>query len=248
MIWRARLWFQQRLLQIGAVVFWLGMITLMYLYMEANHLTVAQLIEQMETTMRDNWYGALIFLFVMIVLRPFTLIPALVLAALGGRVFGVWWGFLWGMIGATISAIGPYYFGRLFASRHVDESTFTTPGVRRMMHKAARFMYRNAFASLLALRLINAPYDIVSFVAGNLQLPFRVFLWATFLGNISSIYGFTALGAAVEGDITDQDFSLNAELIFSSIVVLLLSALIAWILRRRQRYLERLEHDKIMKG
>ncbi|PJF23269.1 MAG: hypothetical protein CUN56_01785 [Phototrophicales bacterium] len=246
MIWRVRLWVQQRIFQIIAVFFWLGMITAMYTYIEANNLTLAQVIEQMETTMRENWYGVLIFLFVMIVLRPFTLIPALVLAALGGRVFGLWWGFLWGMLGATISAIGPYYFGWLFATRDVPETTFTTPGVRRMMHKAARFMYRNAFASLLALRLINAPYDIVSFVAGNLKLPFRIFLLATFLGNISSIYGFTALGAAVEGDITEQNFSLNAELVFSSVVVLLLSAGFAWLLRRRQRALERAEREKIM--
>lgn len=238
-------WILERLPQIAAVFFWLGTIWLIYTYMDSNDLTFAEVIAQLETTLRDNWYGPPLFIFIFVFIRPFTLIPAIVLAALGGRVFGLEWGFVYGMIGKTLTAIIPYYAGRLFASKNIDATTFSAPGMRRSGQKIARFLHRNAFESLLAMRLINVPFDIVSFIAGNINLRFNTFMLATFLGNISDVYAFAALGASVEGDILQSDFSVNGDLVITSVLVLIVSAIIAVFLRRRQARLEQAELDRI---
>jgi uncharacterized membrane protein YdjX (TVP38/TMEM64 family) len=225
-------WVKRHGFQIGAVVFWLAMIVVMLSYMNANALTLPQFVAYIEFVMRENWYGPVLFLLLFIFLRPFTLIPAIVLAALGGRIFGLGWGFVYGMIGKTMTAILPYLFGRLFANS-VEHRRFTTRRPRHVADRVANFLQQNAFESLLAMRLINVPFDLVSFMAGSMALSFRWYMLATFLGNISSVYGFAALGASIEGDILKGDYSINAELVVSSVVVLVLSAALAVYLRRR---------------
>ena len=220
-------------LQLGAALFWLCMIALIFIYLDANQLTFNQLIDQVEATIRDHWFGPLIFLLIFIILRPFTLIPAIVFAALGGRIFGVTWGFVWGMVGKTLSAVLPYCFGRLFNRDETAASAFKAPGIRGVAARVERWLQENAFESLLAMRLVNVPFDIVSFMAGYITMPFKLFMLATFLGNISSVYGFAALGASIEGDLLEGDYSINIELVVSSVVVLALSALVSVYLRRR---------------
>ncbi|MFW5691468.1 MAG: TVP38/TMEM64 family protein [Chloroflexota bacterium] len=221
--------------QIGAVVFWLGMIAFLLIYIDTNNLTLAQFVARLENTMREMWYGPVLFLLVLIVLRPFTLIPTIVFATLGGRLFGLGWGFIYCLIGSTLTAILPYYFGRLFANS-LEQRRHTTENPRHMGDHVANFLQRNPFESLLALRLINAPFDLVSFMAGRIVLPFRIYMLATLLGNISSVYGFTALGASIEGNILRGDYQINVELVASSVVVLLLSVIVSLYLRRRARH------------
>ncbi len=221
-------------LQIGAVLFWFVMVGVIYAYMDANQLTFNALVDQIETTIRDHWFGPLIFLFIFVVLRPFTLIPAIVLAAMGGHIFGLKWGFIWGMIGKTLSAVMPYYFGRLFNTDDTPRA-INTSGVRGVAARVERFLQENTFESLLAMRLVNVPFDIVSFMAGYMSMSFKLFMLATFLGNLSSVYGFAALGASLEGNLVEGDYSINQELAISSVIVLALSAVISVYLRRRAK-------------
>lgn len=238
MIGRLRLWLQRRFLQLLGVAFWLAMILGLYLYLDAQSLTLGELLARFEATMRDHWYGPALYLLAFVFVRPFTLVPAVIFAALGGRLFGVGWGFVYALVGKTLTALLPYYLGRAFARRGMDTTGFTTPGRQQFIRRVALFLQRNAFESLLAMRLINLPFDIVSFIAGTIRVRWRVFMLATFLGNISDVYAFVALGASVEGDLMAQEIHINAELVASSVIVLLVSAGIALVLRRRQAQLE----------
>lgn len=222
-------------MQIIAVLFWLGMIMTILHVMRQNDLNFLQFLRQLEDTMRDNWYGPLLFIFVFVIARPFTLVPVTIFVMLGGRIYGVGLGFVYCMIGLNLTAILPYYFGLLFTRKEVASlDVVPAPGWRSMGGRIERFLRRNSFESLLAMRLSSLPFDLTSLIAGYIAMPFRVYMGATFLGNIATAYGFAALGASVEGDIYDGQYSINSELLISSVAVLLFSLFISLYLRRRR--------------
>ena len=218
--------------QLAVVCFWIGAIGGIYFILDSRQLTPTQLIQDAQTYLTSYWYGPLVFQFVATVLRPFTLIPTIILIAAGGAIFGVFWGFVYGMIATTLSAILPYYAGQVFAVEiKQDEQVglFSRPA-----QKIARFMRQNAFESLVALRLIQGPYDIVSFVAGNIHMPFRVFILGTFVGNLSAVYVFAALGASVDVEWTSGQLQFDGQLVSSSVMVFIASIVAARYLKVRQ--------------
>lgn len=222
--------------QIAVICFWIGTIGGLYFILDSRHLTPTQLVQDAQTYLTSYWYGALVFLFVATVLRPFTLIPTVIIIAAGGAIFGVFWGFIYGMIATTLSAILPYYAGQVFA---VEIKQDEQVGIfSRPAQKIARFMRENAFESLVALRLIQGPYDIVSFVAGNIHMPFRIFMIGTFVGNLSAVYVFAALGASVDVEWTSGHLHFDGQLVFSSICVFIASIVAARYLKVRQARIE----------
>lgn len=231
-------------MQIIAVLFWLTMIALILHVMRRNDLNFLQFLGVLEDTMQENWYGPVLFIFVFVVARPFTLVPVTVLVMLGGRIYGVGLGFVYCMIGLNLTAILPYYFGLLFTRREVGTlDVVPAPGWRSVSGRIERFLRRNSFESLLAMRLSSLPFDMTSLVAGYIAMPFGAYMGATFLGNIATAYGFAALGASVEGDIYAGQYSLNSELLISSVAVLLLSLLVSLYLRRRNKNTPHAEED-----
>lgn len=230
---RLTAWLKEHALQIAAVLTWVGIIGLVYLFMNRNDLTLIQMVRALETFMIDNWLGPVVFFVVVVIVRPFTLVPIMAFVAVGGYVYGVGAGFALCMVVATFASLIPYYFGRLFPvdldAKRRTRGRFSMVAIARDL---ARFVQRNAFEALITLRMFG-PYDVGSFVAGNLKIPLRLFLAATFVGNIAWIYAFVALGAALE-DISDAgDVSVNTELIASSLVVLAISFAVSRYLRRR---------------
>lgn len=221
-MWRTRI--ALYLPQIAAVFVWIGLILAVYIYLQLTKLTLEEAIKKLELLMITRWYGPVIF-FALFLFRPFTLVPAIVFVALGGRIFGLWMGFVYGLSAMTISAVLPYYAGRLFAGQ--INTTRQLGGARRV----SQFVRANPFEALLALRLVNVVYDIVSFVSGSLKVPLRVFLAATLLGNLSIAYTFAALGASLEGDVFDGKISFNGDMLFSSVVVFVISLGVSRYLR-----------------
>lgn len=221
-MWRTRI--ALYLPQIAAVFVWIGLILAVYIYLQLTKLTLEEAIKKLELLMITRWYGPVIF-FALFLFRPFTLVPAIVFVALGGRIFGLWMGFVYGLTAMTISSVLPYYAGRLFAGQ--INKTRQLGGARRV----SQFVRANPFEALLALRLVNVVYDIVSFVSGSLRVSLRVFLAATLLGNLSVAYTFAALGASLEGDIFDGELSFNGDMLFSSAVVFVISLGISRYLR-----------------
>ncbi len=230
-----RRWIKHHIPQIMAIFFWISMISLIYTTLDSNNITLEQFLINLESDITRNWYGAVAFIILFALFRPFTLIPAIILVALGGRIFGVWEGFIYGLIAKTLSAVIPYYAGQLFAG-DVQTEESANP-LRRMGQRLAIFLRGNAFESLVVLRLAHIPYDAVSFAAGNVHIPLRMFMLATFVGNISGTYAFAALGASVEGSIFDGDYHFNVGLLISSLVVFVVSIGAARYLRLREQRL-----------
>ncbi len=221
-------WLRAHRTAVIAVVFWLGLILTVRQYMAANDLTFPQLTAELQTVLSSTWFGPLLYIVVYL-LRPLILFPASLLTILGGSVFGLWPGFLYVLIAGTISAVIPYGIGRWFSNRAAPEAADASV-FQRFMH----LLRRNPFQAVLTMRLIYLPYDAVSLIAGNLRIPFIIFILATGLGNVAGTLSFVGLGASLEGDLAAGQASLNPSILLFSGVILVLSIAVSRLLNRRQ--------------
>jgi uncharacterized membrane protein YdjX (TVP38/TMEM64 family) len=223
-------WIRLYLAQIIAVLVWLGVIALLFLLLYRREMTPVEALARAEHFMASYWYGPAIFL-ILFMLRPFTLIPGIVFVALGGRIFDMWPGIVYGLLAMTLSAVLPYYVGTLFAGDGKNPNEMSR--LRQTGQRIARILRGNPYEALIALRMINFAYDVTSFTAGKLRMDFRVFLRATLLGNVFIAYAFTSLGASLEGDLQTGDLRIEPTLVISSLLVLGASAGLSRFLHRR---------------
>lgn len=223
-------WLRAYVLQISAVAFWIGMIAFIFYTLDANNLTLGEFLTDLENHIQSAWYGIIAYLILFAVFRPFILVPTIIILALGGRIFGLIPGFLIGSLGMSLSAIIPYYAGRIFYSKGTEVEPVGV--MRRFARRVSKFLRKNAFEALVVMRMTHVPYDGVCFAAGYIKVPFNRYWWGTFVGNIPAAYPFAALGASIEGDLLTGDYSLNEGILASSVIVFVLSMVLAWAIRR----------------
>lgn len=72
-------------------------------------------------------------------------------------------------------------------------------------------MRRNAFSTVLIMRLIYLPYDLVNYLSGFLRVPYRPYILASILGSLPGTLTFVLAGASLNiDDIFAGNFSISA--------------------------------------
>lgn len=136
---------------------------------------------------RGSWWAVFAFLLAS-VLRPFILVPASILTVAMGIVFGPVIGLAVAVVGAGAAAVVGYVIGGAF-----------TPGVLgdgRIAVWSARLRDRS-FETVLVLRLMFLPYDVVNYAAGYLRIRWWPFIAATAIGSLPGTVAFVLLGASI---------------------------------------------------
>jgi uncharacterized membrane protein YdjX (TVP38/TMEM64 family) len=230
-------WVKLHIPHIVAAFVWIGVVAGIYWFLYVSKLTLAEALAKTEALLAARWYGPVIF-FGMFMIRPLMLVPAFLMLILGGRIFGLEQGFIYGVPAMTCSAILPFLVGRRFAGE-IGEGR-QLGGIRRV----SRFLRSRPFQALLTLRMTNVFYDMTSLVAGSLGVAFPLFFIATFLGNVSIVFAFASLGAALEGDFLDGSIHIDLRLVIVSVLALgfslggaryLRARLDEWRTRRQER-------------
>jgi uncharacterized membrane protein YdjX (TVP38/TMEM64 family) len=152
--------------------------------------------------------GPLLYI-VIYTLRPLAFFSAVVVTLLGGAIWGPILGTLFVVIGSNMSATLAYAFGRAFGQDLLPEgSDGAASGV--ISRYAAR-MRANAFGTILVMRLIYLPYDLVNYLAGFLRVPYRPYIVASILGSLPGTLTFVLAGASLNiDDIFAGRFSISA--------------------------------------
>ncbi|RRR69277.1 MAG: TVP38/TMEM64 family protein [Candidatus Viridilinea halotolerans] len=176
-----------------------------------------------------------LFYLIIYSLRPLTFFPAGVLTILGGSLWGTAWGMFFAVLGSNMSASLAYLFGRAFGHGMLPSSAQNGPTARVVKRYTVR-LWANAFPTILFMRMIYIPYDIVNYLAGFLRVPFRPFLLATFLGALPGTFSFVLAGAALDiDDILAGNFqasTINPWTLAASVVLLVVGIAVARWLRR----------------
>lgn len=153
-------------------------------------------------------FGPLLYILIY-TLRPLAFFSAIVVTLLGGAIWGPVWGTVFVVIGSNMSATLAYGFGRVFGQGVLaTDATAANAGV---VSRYAERLRGNAFSTILVMRLIFLPYDLVNYLSGFLRVPYRPFILASILGSLPGTLTFVLAGASLDiDDIFAGNFSVAA--------------------------------------
>jgi uncharacterized membrane protein YdjX (TVP38/TMEM64 family) len=213
---------------------WIALIAGGLWWMRANNLTLPEAVLAALNWASTNPLAPLLYI-VIYALRPLTLFSATLLTIAGGFLFGPWWGIFYTIIAANASASVAYAIGRLFGRGFLSDETSGS-----LLQRYAQRMRNNSFETVLIMRFIYLPYDLVSYLAGLLHIRFWPFILATALGSIPGTIAFVLLGASASPQEIEQLFltgelpSLDVRVLAASVAMFVISLLLARVFRRRE--------------
>jgi uncharacterized membrane protein YdjX (TVP38/TMEM64 family) len=162
-----------------------------------------------------------------IVIAP---IPGLLFDVLGIAVFGWEFGFVLGLIGVNLGALGAFLIGRYFRE----------PAVRRfaslrLVHEwEDRYSEKQKFWWLVGVRCITSSYfDYVSYAAGLTKMRLGNYIISTFLGTLPFMFLVYYLGGK----------SVVKGLPFVMLFFVVVFVLGAWISGHGKRFIEAVKRD-----
>lgn len=160
-------------------------------------------------------------------LRPLVFFPASVLTLTGGVLFGAWFGTLYTLIGATLSAV----VGYVMAERLSKLWSSSAPIDR--LQKAKRQMEENGFIYVVWFRLVPfLNFDVVSYVAGLARVKWLPFILATVIGMFPGTVAYNFLG----GSLIAGDWRV----IVAALTVVVLFTVISLIVRKKLQQKEQM--------
>lgn len=141
---------------------------------------------------RFGLWGPLIYILIY-TFRGLIFFPGTILTVAAGVLFGPLFGLLYTLIGANLSASVSFVTGRYFGKDFIQSPENTAKLAPYMGDK----FRENGFISILIMRLVFLPFDIVSYVAGVYQLRYRDFALATFIGILPGTTTYVLLGSSL---------------------------------------------------
>lgn len=219
--------FKRNAQKIAALVFWLVLIVTYQWYASTNGLSPLQVVQQMLDFMKNGAWGVLIYV-ILYAVRPLILFPSTVLTLAGGFVFGPFLGVLYTIIASNISAAIAFYVGQFFG-----EGLLKDDGSNGIVQRYARRMRENSFETVMVMRFIFLPYDLVSYLAGFLKIKFLPFILATALGSIPGTIAFIGFGASIEA-FDGALPKLNPVTLGFSIAIFIASIVLSRVFKKRE--------------
>lgn len=191
--------FQQHSQKIVAAIFWLLLIGGYTYYYQANNLTTETAILQIVNLLESAW-GPLLYILIYAV-RPLIFFSAAVLTIASGSIFGAGSFFnlslaiLYTIIGSNLSATIAYLVGRFFGEGLIQDAE---EGEANFVQRYAERMRNNSFETVLIMRFIFLPYDLVNYLAGILRIDWKSFILATIVGSLPGTIAFVSFGASID--------------------------------------------------
>lgn len=176
--------------------------------------------------LQSGW-GPLLYV-VLYGLRPLAFLSAGLLSALGGSLFGAFYGYLLVTLGCNLSAWVAYGIGRLLGDGILPQS---------LVERYAGWMRKDPFGTMIFLRaIIILPYDVVNYLAALARLPLGSFVLGTFIGNLPGTLMFTLIGASLPmEDVLQGKFQVQiAPLVGAGALFLLILGLSKWLRRKKK--------------
>jgi len=166
----------------------------------AYGLTPLVLTNRLVTFLLTSRYGPLLFITAK-TFRPLIFFPDLLMCVAAGVLFGPIWGMVYSLIGEGTSAMLGYGVGRyaqsddLETGSEIDQKTGTTAD---LIERYGQKMQDNPFESMVLLRGLFLHFDVVSYLAGYLNLAWKPYILGTMLGTAPGTVASVLFGASLQ--------------------------------------------------
>lgn len=216
--------------RVAVLVLWLAVAIGFWVYTQRNNLPPTILLWRFSDWISSTVYGPLLYVLAF-VLRPVLFIPATMMTVIGGFIFGPAVGLVYALIGDVASASAGYFIGWYFGEdflKTAEEITF--------VKKNARQMRENSFVTVLILRFLILPQDLVNYAAGFLKIRWISYATATALGALPGIIVFSQFGASLQDPIPGEIQLPSPAILIAPPILVTISVLFTWYWRRRRRH------------
>ena len=209
--------------RVGVVaLLWLALLVGFWFYARSQDETPVSLLRSVLSALQDDPLAPL-FLLLIYLVRPLFLLPVGLLTVAVGLLFGVFWGTVYALLAALLTAAVAYWLGRLFG--------------RGLPAAQAGWLGRlkaYPFETVLLCRFLAVPGDLVNYASGYLKISFAAFLGATAIGGSPGLLVAVLAGASLTS-LTERSarFSLDWRYLLASAILLMLSLGVSWLMRRR---------------
>jgi len=175
---------------------------------------------------RDNPVRGVLFFVLAHVVANAVGVPGTVLVVVGGAVYGLWWGTVWSVLGATLGAIAAFGLARYLLHDWFQKRFAQKP----MFQKLNDTLCTNGLSCVLLIRFSPiSPFNVMNFAFGLTPVQVRFYALGTLIGIIPGTLVYTWLG--VTGVEALSGGSLTP-LMCCLTVLMLLSALPLWLQKR----------------
>lgn len=219
-------WLRRNGQKLAVLAFWLAALGAYQWYAWSNQLGPLQVVQRLLAFLQGD-YGPLLFIALYAV-RPLFLFSAVLLTVAGGFVFGPALGLVYTIVGSNLSATVAYLVGRFFGSGLLEGGQSAG-----LVQRYAERMRRSSFETVLVMRFIFLPYDLVNYLAGLLRIRWTPFILATALGSLPGTLAFVLFGASVQR-FDGQLPRLDPRTLAASAAIFVLSLGLARLFRRRE--------------
>lgn len=229
---------RERLVQFGAthwqkgvaVFIWGSIAGSVWFYANQNSLTPVGVVQNLAGLFQTP--AGVFFYILLYILRPLIFFPASWLTIAGGSIFGPVWGIPIVVIASNSSSIPPYFVGRFLGQGVLDESA-------GLIQKYAQRLRHNSFETVLLMRLIFLPYDLVHYMCGFLKIDLKAFVLATALGSLPGTVAYVLFGASIDiqQGLTSPEF--NPLTLVTGLVIVGFSIGLSRYFKRREQLKEK---------
>ena len=222
-------WLRKHGAKLVALLFWVAVVGGYYLYARRNGISIDDAVTSIADFITNSVYGPLVYI-ILYTLRPLIFFPASILSLLGGFLFGPI-GIIYTIIGGNASAMVGYGIGRYFGEGMLENQDDT--GV---IQRYAQRMRDNSFETVLLMRLVFLPYDLVNYAAGFLRIDWKAFLAATAIGSLPATISIVLLGASFGtlDELLAGNIQLNPVTLVASVVLIVISLILSRLVKRRE--------------
>lgn len=197
-------------------------------YARANDLGPVEAVQALADFFRSP-YGPVAY-FVVYALRPLLFFPATLLTLAGGSIFGPILGVILVVLSSNTSAMIAYGIGRYYGQGLLEEKEDS----QTLIQRYARPLRQNSFETVMVMRFLFLPYDLVNYLCGFLRISWRPYLLATILGSIPGTIAFVLFGASIDISQGVSQPTFNPWSLAASILMVVISLVISRYFKRQE--------------
>ncbi|WP_299411655.1 TVP38/TMEM64 family protein [Acaryochloris sp. IP29b_bin.148] len=145
-----------------------------------------------ELVQAHGLWGSIIFILLHFVATVLG-VPGVILTIVGGVLFGLIWGSILSLVGATLGAMGAFWMARYllmdWAQRRVRN--------RKLLCSFNQSVLRHPFSFVLIVRFAPiSPFNLVNFLFGMTTIHWFPYSLGTLIGIIPGVMAYTWIGVA----------------------------------------------------
>ncbi|MEM9774467.1 MAG: VTT domain-containing protein [Chloroflexota bacterium] len=217
--------FSGRLLRSFTFLIWLAIIASFWGYSRSTGMSAFDIVHELIFFAQSSIWGPIIYVLFYFI-QPIVFFPSTFLTIAAGYVYGPVLGTALAIVGSNGSSALAWLVGRFFGDALISDRF-----KQSMLVRFSDRLRTNSFQSVLLMRLVYLPYDVVSYFSGFIRLSFTAFVFGTMLGGLPGTISFGLFGASIEGDFLAETPTINGWNLAGALLLFLVSITISRVVK-----------------